>query len=382
MEGKVRYFTPHTGKERGPGTRAPVFYNPSMVQNRDMSVLFMQALIDNGHFSGSGTISILDGLTGSGIRAVRFARELDPGERTLEIEGVDLKEDSVNSALRLNELNGCGVRFHQGDLNLFYGNRRFHYIDIDPFGTPVPFIQNALLSLKRDGVLAVTATDTAALTGSVPRVAWRRYGVRAGRTHFMQEFGARVLLGYICRVAASFEISVEPLLFYSKDHFIRGYLRIKKGARKADESLKNLGYLEYRYPYILRKVPWWADLKLNEEDTDLMGPLWNGKLSDRGLVMLMADTINDERWSYLSTVKQIKKMLFSCKEEDPEPMGGFDVNETSSHLGISPPSMTSIRNSLTGNGHTFARSRFSHTVFKTDSSIEDVEEVLKEGGES
>ena len=38
-EGKAVYFTPHTGKEKGPGKKGPVFFNPAMVQNRDLSVL-------------------------------------------------------------------------------------------------------------------------------------------------------------------------------------------------------------------------------------------------------------------------------------------------------------------------------------------------------
>ena len=53
-------------------SKAPVFYNPVMELNRDISVLAFQAyqrLVDR-------EISICDALTGSGIRGVRFTAEI------------------------------------------------------------------------------------------------------------------------------------------------------------------------------------------------------------------------------------------------------------------------------------------------------------------
>ncbi|MCU0373510.1 MAG: ATP-binding protein, partial [Ignavibacteria bacterium] len=41
----------------------------------------------------------------------------------------------------------------------------FDYIDIDPFGSPCPFLDAAIKRLSRGGILAVTATDTSALAG-------------------------------------------------------------------------------------------------------------------------------------------------------------------------------------------------------------------------
>ena len=39
----------------------------------------------------------------------------------------------------------------------------FQWIDLDPFGSPVGFLDTAIQSISRVGVLEVTATDIAAL---------------------------------------------------------------------------------------------------------------------------------------------------------------------------------------------------------------------------
>jgi tRNA (guanine26-N2/guanine27-N2)-dimethyltransferase len=39
----------------------------------------------------------------------------------------------------------------------------YQWVDLDPFGSPIQFLDAALQSLSRTGVLEVTATDTACL---------------------------------------------------------------------------------------------------------------------------------------------------------------------------------------------------------------------------
>ena len=50
-----------------------------------------------------------------------------------------------------------------GDLRTSVLSQGWHWIDIDPFGSPVPFLDTAIQALARRGVLEVSATDTAAL---------------------------------------------------------------------------------------------------------------------------------------------------------------------------------------------------------------------------
>ena len=53
-----------------------------------------------------------------------------------------------------------GIYFQKMDAKLAMADASYQWIDIDPFGSPVAFIDSAIQSLARTGMLEVTATDT------------------------------------------------------------------------------------------------------------------------------------------------------------------------------------------------------------------------------
>ena len=69
-----------------------------------------------------------------------------------------------------------GIQWINGDAKKLMVEAPFQWIDLDPFGSPVSFLDSAVQSISRIGVLEVTATDTAALCGSAKTSAARRYG--------------------------------------------------------------------------------------------------------------------------------------------------------------------------------------------------------------
>ena len=83
------------------------------------------------------------------------------------------------------------------NLNSLLSDMRFHYIDIDPFGSPVYFVDSAMRSVYNNGIIACTATDTATLCGVYPNVCRRRYGVKPFHSNVMHETGLRILLGFL-----------------------------------------------------------------------------------------------------------------------------------------------------------------------------------------
>jgi tRNA G26 N,N-dimethylase Trm1 len=76
---------------------------------------------------------------------------------------------------------------------------------------------------------------------------------------------------------------------------------------------------------------------------------------------------------YLDGYRSIEKILVTCVTEDDLPPGGYDVNETSSYLKCSPPSMEHIEMKLRQMGYGFSRSRFSPTIVKTDAPTDEFE---------
>ena len=83
----------------------------------------------------------------------------------------------------------------EDDANLFLlKSSGFDYIDIDPFGSPNPFLENAVVRLSREGILAVTATDTSGFTGTYPKATKRKYDSRPIKNEIMHETGIRILI--------------------------------------------------------------------------------------------------------------------------------------------------------------------------------------------
>ncbi len=363
-EGKVILDVDPTGGDRGPGVRGGVFYNPAMVNNRDLSIILVDTLLENNHLPGR-SISILDGLCGSGIRGLRFAREL-AGSGEVTIRGIDIDEASIRTAREGCTINGVDVDFQMEELNSPLIRNRYSYIDVDPFGSPVPFIRNAISSLLNGGVLAVTATDTAALTGSIPRVAKRRYDTQLHRTDFQHELSCRALLGSLTRTAASLERSVSPLFFYTSDHFVRGYIKLGRGAGRTDGSLRNVGYIlldDNGHVEVIHRL---EDITNMDGGGKVIGPIWVGPLEDRDIVTEMLGTMEGERFTYMETHKHIRSMLETALSENGLPPGGYDTNAVASNLGKSPPRIASLMESLKAKGFVVSRSRFSPILIKTN----------------
>ena len=161
---------------------APVLYNPIMSLNRDISVLALKAI---------GPKRVLDALSATGIRGIRYTLET-PAE---EVWMNDINRDAFELILTNVELN-FGIRpsveGKRAVGELFGGKRLivswddanrmmaeefryFDFIDLDPFGSPVEFLDTALRSVKRRGVIGGTATDTGVLCGAYRNACRRKY---------------------------------------------------------------------------------------------------------------------------------------------------------------------------------------------------------------
>lgn len=63
----------------------------------------------------------------------------------------------------------------------------FDVIDLDPYGSAVPFLNSALKSIKNGGLLCVTCTDTRVLCGSDRHKCYYLYGTARGGNKTIEE---------------------------------------------------------------------------------------------------------------------------------------------------------------------------------------------------
>ncbi len=216
-----------------PSKSMPVFFNPVKGFDRDLSVEFVK------RFKPSNA---LDLLCASGARGIRLMKEA--GVKVVFNDANPLAVKLTRSNLKLNHLR---ARVHNKDANqlLYDLGEYFDFIDLDPFGSPNPYLTSAIRFTARRGVLAVTATDTAALNGARPKACLRKYHSRVVRHPFMKETGLRVLIKHVVEKGAELELAMRPVMAHCTKHYYRAYFVKDLGAGRVDELLSNINYLYY-----------------------------------------------------------------------------------------------------------------------------------------
>jgi tRNA (guanine26-N2/guanine27-N2)-dimethyltransferase len=327
-----------------------------MQESRDLSVVVAQWFVNKS----KKELDFCDGLAASGIRGIRFAHEVK-GDFNLIIN--DWDKDCFNLIKKnIVELNRENIEASNVNLNTLLSEKRFDYIDIDPFGSPIYFINAAMRSIKNNGIVAITATDTAALCGTYPKVCFRRYSSIPLHSYIMKEIGLRILLGFLCREAGIYEKAIMPILSYSTDHYFRAYVRINTGVSQANNSMK---YFRTVKP---EELPWCIS-KSKE-----IGPLWMGKLHNKNNLKELRSILSEKK---LNTKNLIFKQLDFFEEETDAPCFFYTTDSLASFFKKSPPKLETILCRLKDNGYNVFRTQFSPTGFKTNAPRNEIEKEFK-----
>jgi len=384
VEGRVRLLVYNPDKFRRPDgvyepAWAPVFYNPQMTINRDYSVLGLAAL------GPSGAV-VVDALSGSGIRALRYCAEVAGVERCLANDIDPGAYDLIRRNIELNRLSEKVRAFNEDANVLLYRlkllGERLDFVDIDPYGSPSPFTRSATWAVARGGCIGLTATDLAALSGSRPWTGNRRYWASLTVTDVPKVVALRVLLGYAARIAAELDRYIEPLLYLVGRYFVRVMYRVRKGASAADAMLaRDVGYLRYCSHCGFRDFAGEiesATCPSCGSRVKYVGPLWIGSVV-HGESVVKARELLLKDYTDLQTYGELAKVLESqVAEAEVRPQIPYDVVHLSSWLGVSAPKVSKVVECLRSIGHHSARYYGAPTAICTDAPYRDVVRCVKE----
>jgi tRNA (guanine26-N2/guanine27-N2)-dimethyltransferase len=312
----------------------------------------------------------------------------------LEVPGVReaVLGDMSYHAVRLAEgnirMNGVGdrVRVRRMEANLLLSLHarplaRFDYTDIDPYGTPTPFIDTATRATRRDGMVALTATDMAPLCGVNVRACLRKYGSMSLRTGYSHESALRILAGAFVRGAAVHEVASRPVFGFFADHYIRLYMRLDRGKRRADELLGEMGYLlNCSGCRSLRSVRGGLDKEggvcaVCGSEMKVEGPLWLGDLADEGFCSDMVECSED---SFIGSNRRLMKIIGNVRGEIGMPPGLFVIDELTSDLGVASMRIEPVIDGLKTAGFKATRSHADSRGLKTDAPVEAVKRIILE----
>ncbi|MBI4168070.1 MAG: tRNA (guanine(10)-N(2))-dimethyltransferase [Candidatus Aenigmarchaeota archaeon] len=344
---------------RIPDSKKEVFYNPEMELSRDISVAFLQAL-------GIKNAVVCDLLSAAGARAIRYAKETGAAK----VYANDVSENAVNYIKENSKANGADNKIVTScsGANAFLASYKkyFDFIDIDPFGSPVYFLDELAKAAKPNSYLAVTATDCGALAGVFPKTCAERYGIKLERTECFKEVGVRNLIGVLTASLGKQKLFVSPLLSHVTKHYFRIFLKISDKGEKLLGNFyhcSNCGYCTFD------RV---AKCEVCKSPTSKLGPIWSGNLYDKDVCFKILDALKLPQFKKSG---RARKIILSLIGEMEQPFY-YDIHKIAGRLSNNTPGIEFVMDELKKSGFISSRTQFSDTSIKTDAKIGDIISII------
>lgn len=406
-EGKVQILVASKG----------VFYNPVQEFNRDLSIAVLTIFardrwnegLRKNELGGDDKIStlrkttvnaesqkgitILEALSASGLRSIRYAKEI---EGIRQIVANDISAKAVES-IRQNVLhNGVEnlVMPHREDATLLmYQHRRnrFDAVDLDPYGCPSIYLDGAVQCVSDGGILLVTATDMAVLAGNVPETCYYKYGATSIKSKSCHEIALRILLQCIASYAGHYGRYIVPLLSVSVDFYIRVFVKVFTSHDKCKENSTKIGMLyqcigceSMSFQTLMMKKPP-KNYKLPsappvdqlckhcQHRQQMGGPIWLGPLHDQAFVSQLLCNLSSME---LGTSRRMEGVLTMVHEELDVPLY-YNLDRLMSIVKCYVPPALVFRSALLNAGYKVSYSHASKVSIKTDASNEVIWDIVR-----
>jgi tRNA (guanine26-N2/guanine27-N2)-dimethyltransferase len=239
-----------------------VFYNGAMALDRDLHVAVASAWSP----SGAPRAKAWEMLAATGVRGLRVLGESGAFRTLLSTDaGGPASEVLAANAARYADLGAASLRW---DSHRVVPGGPFDAVDLDPFGSPLEFLDAAFDGIALGGLLSVTATDMIVLAGVDAAATRRRYSAEPVTGRLGPEGGLRILLGTLSKQAAGRGRGIHPLVSYVHDHYVRAYAIVV--AEKTESEVGVITADRWSGPTLLASGP--------------AGPMWLGPLFDREFV--------------------------------------------------------------------------------------------------
>ncbi|KAG0041419.1 RNA methyltransferase tRNA(m5U54)methyltransferase [Gryganskiella cystojenkinii] len=348
-------------------------------------------------------ITILEALSASGLRSVRYAKEIPNVKHILTN---DLEADAVASIKRNADFNGISpdlLEPHKGDaIDVLYQhrdpNKRYDVIDLDPYGTASPFIDGAVQAVSEGGLLCVTCTDLAVLAGSnYTEACFSKYGGHPVKADFTHEVALRLVLSTIAASAARYKRHIVPLVSLSIDYYLRVFVRVYSSAAevKMAASKTMLAYVccgcNSTWTQPLGKVT--VSAKGNKKfqvstgppvdrhcefcgnKFHIAGPMWGKELHSTEFIDRMLKHVNGAQKLY-RTQPRILGMLSVCREEIESPFY-YTANGLSGTVHSTSIKLLQVVSALLHQGYKVSGSHAAEGSIKTDAPPSAIWDIMR-----
>ncbi|XP_051897844.1 tRNA (guanine(26)-N(2))-dimethyltransferase [Pristis pectinata] len=346
-------------------------------------------------------IRILEGLAASGLRSIRFAKEV-PGIHSIVAN--DFSSKAVELMQRNIELNGVEhmvtASLADASMLLYESKRRrdrFDVIDLDPYGSPSQFIDAAVQAVSEGGLLCVTCTDMAVMAGNSGETCYSKYGAMSLKSKFCHEMALRIILHNLDLRANCYQRYIVPVLSVSADFYIRVFVQVFTGQAvvKASASKQALVYhcvgcgsfhiqrmgkmihngKNYKYT-ASSGPPVGAECEYCCHRHQLGGPIWAEQIHDQGFIKKVLESVEQTPQRF-KTSDRILGVLSMVTEELPDCPLYHTMDHLSSVIHCSTPSLLQMRSSLLHAGYRVSLSHACKNAVKTDAPHSVIWDIMR-----
>jgi tRNA (guanine26-N2/guanine27-N2)-dimethyltransferase len=362
QEGGIEIEVP----EQDDGVGDGVFFNPVQELNRDLTVAVLRAYREREPRAQT----YLDAMAASGVRGVRAAAD------DWDVTCCDVDSDALSLCRANLARNDLDAEIIQRDVNALLHEDYFDVVDLDPFGTPIPFADAAFQGTRN--LLCVTATDTAPLCGAHFESGVRSYSAVPRNTEYHAEMGVRILLSGLARTAARYDIAIRPVLTHATKHYVRTYLELDRGARNANAVVKGLGYVSHCQHCLHREHE--AGLLAESagecpncgSERTVAGPLWLDAICDPEFLPAVRAAVDDE----MGTADEARALTERLGAELDQPTH-YDQHRLCEEWGEPAPPMDEFLDALRDAGFDASRTHYGGTTLKTTASVAEAREATQ-----
>lgn len=339
------------------------FYRSASQVVRDLGVL--AATI---YRQDTGSLRVLDAMAGGGVRSLRYwlesgadsiwANEGNPENSPILRE--NLAQAIAQGTCHLTHLDANRVFFD------CYNQRNYYdVVDLDCFGSAVPYLSTSLWATKINGLLYITSTDGRTATGHLPEKSVRVYGACARAHPAAQEQALRLLIGSTLQQAATKGLGIQPVFALFAGQTYRVMLRLLPAESLTPENYGFLGYSHHCGDY--QTVTWRQLGRVacphDGEPLTLSGPMWLGPLHDRPFLLRMQNLAEKNHW-----LKRVQLLEIMAEEAELPPYF-YPLGEIGRRGQMDTPKRSRLMEALQQRGYRATRTHINPEAIKTDANL-------------
>lgn len=343
---------------------------------------------------------VLEALAASGLRALRYAREIDGIGQVVALDNDKVSIEACKKNIQFNGSIVCSkVEAHLADARVYMLSlqKEFDAVDLDPYGSPSVFLDSAVQSVADGGLFMCTATDMAVLCGGNGEVCYSKYGSYPLKGKYCHEMALRILLACIESHANRYKRYIVPILSVQMDFYIRVFVRIYTSASAMKNTPLKLSYVyqcvgcdSFHLQSLGRTVTKNNSVKyapgfgpvVPQECSDcgkkfnMGGPIWAAPIHNQEWVSSILANVKASKGRY-PAYERISAVLTTISEELPDVPLFVSLHNLCATLKCTSPSAVIFRSAVINAGYRISSSHVNPLGLKTDAPMDVIWDIMR-----